>query len=207
MAIPPRYMYTHGHCIPHRCICVFFNHERGVVVVSPKESWSTETLSWTSGATTTWTVVECWYYWCHLPPWTLQKIQTRSRERKTKRRAAEWNMLDEDFGWKELEGRIMWYGRYTTISYIDIMCIYNITIIYIHIYIWSRFGKPPPTPPQCNVPILTPFRPSPLWMWIVAFLVGGKWALVLALPHNDRCGVIRVSQRRGAWMGQTKWSS
>ena len=26
-------------------------------------------------------------------------------------------------------------------------------------HIWSRFGKPPPHPPQCNVPILTPFPP------------------------------------------------
>ena len=54
--------------------------------------------------------------------------------------------------------------------------------LYLYIYIYDPgLASPPPPPPQCNVPILTPFPPSPLWMWIVAFFVGGKWALVLAL--------------------------
>ena len=59
----------------------------------------------------------------------------------------------------------------------------------------------PPTPPQCNVPILTPSPPPPCGCGLWLFLWVGNVALVLALPHNDRCGVIRGSQRRG-----TCWS-
>ena len=72
-----------------------------------------------------------------------------------------------------------------------------------HVYIWSRFGKPPPTPPNVMYPSWPPSPPPPCGcgLWV------GNVALVLALPHNDRCGVIRGSQRRGTWMGQTKWSS
>ena len=65
-------------------------------------------------------------------------------------------------------------------------------------------ASPPPTPPQCNVPILTPSPPPPCGCGLWLFLWVGNVALVLALPHNDRCGVIRGSQRRGTWMGQTK---
>ena len=61
----------------------------------------------------------------------------------------------------------------------DILHLLTYIKIYCHIYDPGLAGTP-----QCNVPILT--------------------ALVLALPHNDRCGVIRGSQFRGTWMGQTK---
>ena len=82
--------------------------------------------------------------------------------------------------------------------------------MYIYIYVCilnvciydPGLAGPHPTPLQCNVPILTPFPPSPLWMWIVVLWVGNA-ALVLALPHDDRCGMIRGSQCRGTWMGQT----
>ena len=76
---------------------------------------------------------------------------------------------------------------------------------YIHIYIYDPgLAGTPPTPPQCNVPILTPFPLSPCGCGLWLFLWVGNVALVLELPHNDRCGVIRGSQRRGTWMGQTK---
>ena len=76
--------------------------------------------------------------------------------------------------------------------------------IYIYIYDPGLAG-PTPTPTQCNVPILTPFPPPPCGCGLWFFLWVGNVALVLALPHNDRCGVIRGSQFRGTWMGQTKW--
>ena len=53
--------------------------------------------------------------------------------------------------------------------------LFSTMILYLSIYIYDPgLAGTPPHPPQCNVPILTPFPPSPLWMWIVAFLVGGK---------------------------------
>ena len=63
-----------------------------------------------------------------------------------------------------------------------LLCICKfIYIWYPPIYIYDPgLASPPPTPPQCNVPILTSFPPSPLWMWIVAFCCGWEmWPLSL----------------------------
>ena len=65
----------------------------------------------------------------------------------------------------------------------------------------------PPHPPNVMYPSWPPSPPPPCGCGLWLFLWVGNVALVLALPHNDRCGVIRGSQRRGTWMGQTKWSS
>lgn len=127
-------------------------------LVSPKESWSTATLSWTSGATTTWTVVECWYYWCHLPPWTLQEIQI-SRAGKRKKRAwmelseAWWSLVRMNMlGWSFfLLGRawgkdiVLWIKKDLNILYIHMIYTYN--VLYIHtlysiftcIFVWYVF--------------------------------------------------------------------
>ena len=43
--------------------------------------------------------------------------------------------------------------------------------------------------------VLTPYPPCGCGLWL--FLWVGNVALVLALPHDDRCGVIRGSQCRG----------
>ena len=68
-------------------------------------------------------------------------------------------------------------------------------------------ASPPPPPPNVMYPSWPPSPPPPCGCGLWLFLWVGNVALVLALPHNDRCGVIRGSQRRGTWMGQTKWSS
>ena len=65
-------------------------------------------------------------------------------------------------------------------------CIYN-----IYIYDPGLAGTPPP-PPQCNVPILTPFPLSPCGCGLWLFLWVGNVALVLALPPDDRCGVLII---------------
>ena len=49
---------------------------------------------------------------------------------------------------------------------------------------------------------LDPLPPTPCGCGLWHFLWVENVALVLALPHNDTCGVIRGSQRRGTWMGQ-----
>ena len=77
-----------------------------------------------------------------------------------------------------------------------------IMILYM-IQVWQA---PPPPPRNVMYPYWPP-SPSPPVDVDCGFSWVGNVALVLELPHNDRCGVIRGSQRRGTWMGQTKWSA